>query len=165
MSTTTPEALRRLADDLAEGRFPAHIDALPVAEKLKRAFTFFEACEVTQPMGLFPAPPKAVQAACKKLDFKGRRAVNRLTTTNIWWAFFFGPFYYFFAGMWKKGLTLLGGVFLLCFIFAVVYHGLLEAPESRAVDTGISVGISWAVSVMASYDLYRFKVKHEDFWW
>ena len=99
------------------------------------------------------------------MDFKDRYAFNKLCTINIWWAFFFGPFYYLVVGMWKKGLALLVGLILFGIIFGGVYYGIVGSPQSRAVDTGLGVGISWAVSVMATYDLYRFKVKKENFWW
>ena len=164
MSTAAPEDLRRLTADLAAGQFPAHIAELPYNNKIKRAFSFFEACRVTQPLGLFPSLSKEIRVAFKGLDFKERYAFNKLGTINIWWAFFFGPFYYLVVGMWKKGLALCGGLVLFG-SFDGVYYGILGAPESHAVDMGLSIGISWAVSLMATYDLYRFKLKKEDFWW
>ena len=165
MSAVAPEDLRRLTADLAAGKFPPHIAELPYNNKIKRAFSFFEACRVTQPLGLFPSLSKEIRAAFKGLDFKERYAFNKLGTINVWWAFFFGPFYYLAVGMWKKGLALLVGLVLFGIIFGSIYHGIIGAPQSRAVDMGLGVGISWGVSIMATYDLYRFKVKKENFWW
>ena len=165
MATVTSEELRRLTIDLAAGQFPAHIAALPYSNKIKRAFSFFEACRVTQPLGFFPSLSKEIRTAFKDLDFKERYAFNKLGTINIWWAFFFGPFYYLVVGMWKKGLALLVGLVLFGITFGNVYYGIVGAPQSRAVDMGLGAGIGWAVSIMATYDLYRFKMKKENFWW
>ncbi len=159
------DGLRRLAAELAAGNFPRHIAALPVKDKIKRAFTLFEVCNALQPLGLFPLLPKGLQGAFKGMVYKERLALSKILTTNIWWGFFFGPFYYMAAGMWKKGLILLAGLLLIGFAVGTVWYDLLQLPNSRPLYMGLSVGFGWLIGIMAVYDLYRHKVKKEDFWW
>jgi len=153
-----------IAASINGGAFPEHIATLPVNNKIKKAFTAFEAFNAYQAFGLTAALPKDQAAAFKKVPYKERYAVTKLLTTNIWWAFFFGGFYYIAKGMWRKGIVLLGAVFAIG-LALTIGEELAGAEIPRSVDFGIGCGISYMISMTATYDLYRKLVKREVFWW
>ena len=162
----TAHELEQLLADLERSSFPQHIDALPVKNKIKRAFTLYERAPCSQPWGLIPSMDKESAAAWKSLAFKKRYAVTRIMQTNIWWAFFFGPFYYFCAGLWRKGLVLSGGLLLLGLAIGMLFYVVTgQEVVPRSLNFGITFGIAYTVSMMAAYDLYRLKVKRQVFWW
>lgn len=73
-----------------------------------------------------------------------------------WFAFFFTFLYYLVKGMWKKALVLFGGYIVCCLFLSIVASSLLTL-----------FGLVYAVycALNAPYDLYRLKIKNEDFWW
>jgi len=165
MADSIPD-LEQLVADLNQNNFPPHIAGLSVKDKLKRAFALYERCGVTQPWGLTPSLPKELRAVWKRLEFGKRHAFNRILMTRIWWGFFFGPFYYFFAGLWRKGIVLFCGLMVFSIVLDVLFMAITGMEEMpRAANTGIGVAVGILVSMMATYDLYRLKVKKQTFWW
>ena len=165
LSAQIPDLERMLAD-LQQNAFPPHIAELPVKDKIKRAFTLYEHCAVTQPWGLFPAIPKEIMVALKGMAFRKRSAFNKVLLTQIWWGFFFGPFYYFAARMWRKGVVILFGLLFLSIVIDVLFtfaSGMEEMP--KPLSTGIGCGFGYMMSMMATYDVYRLKIKKQTFWW
>lgn len=161
-----PVNYQKLLGAIEAGVFPAHVEALDLSLKMKRAFTFYEGSGAIQPGGFFPALPKSESLAFRQLSPQDRRAVMRLLMTRVWWSFFFGPFYHLCMGMWRKALVLIGGTLAIGFAFDVlwaVFSGGANIP--RGLDLGISLAFAMAMSLMAPYDLYRFRLKRETFWW
>jgi len=172
MADSIPD-LEQLLADLNQNNFPPHIAALPVKEKIKKAFTAYERCNATQPWGVIPTVSKETMAAWRQSGVERGKIsmLTRILLTNIWWGFFFGPFYYLVSslgsnpGLWRKGLVLFGGLFLLSTVVHVLFTAVTGMLMPQALDFGIAAGIGYCVSVMATYDLYRLKVKKEIFWW
>jgi cytochrome c-type biogenesis protein CcmF len=153
----------QLLADLKQNIFPPHIAELPVTARIKRAFTLYERCAATQPRGLFPALPEAVRKG-----FTGAKmgSLLRILYTPVLWCMFLGPLYYFPVRMWRKGLILLGCVLPLGFGISTLFTlitGMEDMPRSLAF--GLSMGFGYWTGLMATYDLYRLKVKKEIFWW
>jgi hypothetical protein len=157
--------LEHVLAELQQNTFPPHIAELSVRDKVKRAFTLFERYAVTQPGGLFPTLPKASALVLKGLEFKKRWALNGILLTHIWWAFFFGPLYYFAVGMWRKGLVLICAMLVLSIVIDVLFVVTTGQEMSDSLIKGVGFGFAYAVSSIATYDLYRLKVKKETFWW
>lgn len=162
-----PVDYNRLMEKINNNDFPPHIAALKVKDKIKRAYTLFEEGNVIQSGGLITTLAATDKPVLKAMTYKERKKlVNVLMTMNLF-AFFFGPFYYMFTGMWRKGLAIFGGLALLTGVEMLVYGLLLgNAPDlERSLGIGITIGISILISMMAVYDSYRLKVKKEIFWW
>lgn len=78
------------------------------------------------------------------------------------WGLLFGALFYFFKGMWKKGLALIG-----------LNIGLVILSEMFGEDSGgrdIFLFASYTVPIIAAFaqaniDYYRKVVLNEDFWW
>jgi hypothetical protein len=70
-------------------------------------------------------------------------------------AFFFGPIYYFYLGMWRKGLT---WVSIAAAILAVAMG--LPAAVTRALGIGLQV----LYASNANTDYYRKQIQGETFW-
>ena len=155
----------QLLADLEQNQFPPHIAELSVKDRIKRAFTLFERCGAIQPFGLIPSLPKDIMNKVNTLGFKQKYALNKILLVNIWWCIFFGPLYYFAVGMWRKGLILLCGVFFLAYMINVLFMVITDTGLPRHMNTPISFGFGYVISMAATYDLYRQKVKKEVFWW
>ncbi|MGH8617046.1 MAG: DUF2628 domain-containing protein [Burkholderiales bacterium] len=76
-------------------------------------------------------------------------------------AFLFGPFYYLFKGMWRKGLTLftltLIGILVLDFVLELAGFG------KYAKSTSFAAGAVYAV--LANRDYYAKMVLGQNGWW
>ena len=155
--------IEQVLADLKLNQFPPHIAELPVKDKIKRAFTLYELYGVTQPYGLVSSLPNDIAGRVNALGFKQRYAFLTLLRPNIWWCLFFGPLYYFAAGMWRKGLILLCWVFFLTYLIDALFT--FFAGTKLPSMGPIAVGLGYAVSMVAPYDLYRRKIKKEKFWW
>jgi len=79
----------------------------------------------------------------RSLPFK-----SKMTMMINWKAFFFGPFYYFYLGMWRKALTIL--------LFLTVLDLLLILLLSKAA-AGCCYAIFWAVMTNPIYYVHRTK--------
>lgn len=77
---------------------------------------------------------------------------------NIW-PFLFGPFWYFYHGMWKKGLVLLVFIFLLLYVLDFI---TLQIFNKQGFFDKFLSGI--VCSTFANYDYYCFKVRKQTGW-
>lgn len=91
-----------------------------------------------------------------KFENKERYQRSEIWTKVNGWAILFGVFFYFFKGMWKKGLSLLG-IAMICVWLSI------DFPESSffAVMTFLP---SVLAAAYANSDYYRKMVLEEDFW-
>lgn len=159
------EEMQSWLDIIYRGEFPPYLAQLQVGDKYKRAFALYEVFRIPQPGGVFPQPSKEIQRTLKAAGYKTRRQFNRLLLANVWWAFFFGPFYYLFSGMWRKGLVLFPVLIAAGFVIDAVYYMITGDFMPHSVNTGIAASFGYMMSVMAMYDNYRFRLKGETFWW
>jgi hypothetical protein len=88
----------------------------------------------------------------KKLPFRQKLIVN-----GNFFAFFFGPIYFFILGLWKKGLALLGIQVAL-----IVVLMILDAPD--ALYRGFGTGFSILYMLLVNYSYYLKRVKGRDGW-
>lgn len=116
-----------------------------LSEIWQRRFDFFDR------YGL-PASSPESKAAYKALPFGAR---FRLTSNFP--AFLFGPIYFFFKGMWQKGLTLVGVWVALGVVFA-----LLNLP--MGVERAVGIAVSAATMGIANYAYYLHRVKGSQSW-
>jgi len=117
---------------------PAPVPVPQLAPVWQRRFAFFSR------YGLSGSTPQS-RAAFKAMSFG-----ERWRLTSNFPAFFFGPFYFMFKGMWRKGLTLLGAGFLLVELIAVLH---LPFGVLRSAMIGFGV-----VSQMAANYAYYLHV-------
>jgi hypothetical protein len=75
--------------------------------------------------------------ACKEMPFG-----KRLFFNANWWAFFFGPFYFYARGMWKKGTVVL--VVLLAYFVTEISLGVPK--EYHWVGTWTSFVVMWTAN-------------------
>ncbi|MDR0476596.1 MAG: DUF2628 domain-containing protein [Desulfobulbaceae bacterium] len=157
--------LEQVLADLQQNKFPPHIAELSVTNRIKRAFALYEQCGITQLWGIFPDYPKDIRASLKSLGYKNRSAFSWMSIVPIWWCYFFGPLYYFAAGMWRKGLVLFPLECLLVFAIDKLFTLITGTEIPQSWNVSIALGLGYMVGVMATYDLYRLKIKKETFWW
>jgi hypothetical protein len=69
---------------------------------------------------------------------------KRLVVSQNYLAFLFSPFYFFVKGMWRKGITLLGGALVLA-----VAAAMLPIPEMAA--RGLSMAVPALAMTSANY--------------
>jgi Protein of unknown function (DUF2628) len=81
---------------------------------------------------------------------------KRLFFNANWWAFFFGPFYFFARGMWKKGTVVLLGLLT----YFSIEIGLGVPKEYHWVGTVTSFLVMWC----ANYSDYLKVVKGSEGW-
>ncbi|MDQ7997708.1 MAG: DUF2628 domain-containing protein [Luteibacter sp.] len=98
-----------------------------------------------------PSSPQ-YKAELKKLPFRQKLIVN-----GNFFAFFFGPIYFFILGLWKKALVILG--LEVAIIIALM---IFNAPDGfyRGVGTGFNV----FYMLVANYAYYLKRVKGQDNW-
>jgi hypothetical protein len=123
----------------------ADIDTLRVSDSWKRKF-------------------KAIQKAggpnlpdLRSLTREDRKAVP---TFNVL-AFLFGPFYYLFKGMWKKGLTL----FVLCFIGILIVDAVMPLVGLGNFTRASGFAAAAIFGALANRDYYTKMVLGENGWW
>lgn len=121
------------------------IDSLNVSDTWKKRFRILEKAG---DLGVFGYENRS------RLAFSERFSIG-----FSFLAFFFGPFYYFFKGMYQKGFVLLGCGFIVAFLVTVVEN--FAGPIVRPLHVG---PIAITCATLASYDYYRLKVKQETMW-
>lgn len=90
---------------------------------------------------------------------EARRAMpfgKRLFFNSNWFAFFFGPFYFFARGMWKKGIVILAG--LLTYFSIEISLGVPK--QYHWIGTVTSFVVMWT----ANYADYQKLVKGKENW-
>ncbi|SHN69344.1 DUF2628 domain-containing protein [Desulfovibrio litoralis] len=133
--------------------FPPHIDNLGVSFRLKRAFALIEKYKLTS-FGMSMDTPA---------DAKDKRTFSENLQLFSWLAFFFGPFYYFFTGMWRKGLSFLGLSIVAGLLIDLIF-GMFDMGELGNGAAGFMVAYIYGST--AFYDRYRTIIKGENnFWW
>jgi hypothetical protein len=108
-------------------------------------FAFFET------YGLPNATPQA-REAYQAMSFGQRLRLN----SNLL-AFLFGPFYFLVKGMWRKGLALLVGSFLILTVLSAV-----GVPDGIVQALGFAVS---AVAMITANYAYFLHVKHGSTSW
>jgi hypothetical protein len=88
-------------------------------------------------------------------DLKSFSFGERMKVVFNVWGFLFGPIYYFYHGMWKKGLTLLG--ISLGMIFIIVTF----TPSLTVITNFICPAI---FATRANIDLYKKYKLNDDSW-
>ena len=69
---------------------------------------------------------------------------GKMTPKWNWWAFIFTAFWYFYKGMWAKGLI------ILCI---------------EMFSGGVAIPLAWVYcGVLGNYDYYLLKVRQNQFW-
>lgn len=129
-----------------EGQMSAvRIHGLPVADKWKERFIAIHAA----------GGPKL--PAFKQLTLQQRMKAQSLN----FWAFLFGPFYYLYLGMWKKGLSL----FVVCASLAIAAGIALDAVGLSKVGDALGYGVAAVYGIRANIDYYQKLVLGENGWW
>ncbi|MGW1159803.1 DUF2628 domain-containing protein [Streptomyces sp. NPDC002513] len=114
-----------------------------LSAKKQARFAFFE----TYGGPLSPAYKEALRA---------KPFAQRLFFNTNWWAFFFGPIYFFSRGMWRKGTVVLLG--LMAYFSAEVSAGV---PKTyHWVGTWTSFVVMWC----ANYADYLKTTKGTESW-
>ena len=72
--------------------------------------------------------------------------------------FLFGPIYYFYLGMHKKGFVIVGAITAFALIMFFIEY------LTRINTTYATNAVAGLTAFMANYDYYRFKVKNEEMW-
>lgn len=88
----------------------------------------------------------------QKLTFKENYQVI------CWPAFFFGPFWYFYKGMWKKALVLIGVWLALATLIGILFG-------ARGGSGAVYASYGFLVGRMATIDYYRQLKQGFNDWW
>jgi len=99
----------------------------------------------------------------EEMKRRGWRARLRISTNRI--AFFLGPFYFFFLGMWRKGFSLFGVAAAVSLAWGVVASFTdISFDTVRAVQNGVNFGLCYLSCLTANYAYYCKMVKGENGW-
>ncbi|WCM93951.1 DUF2628 domain-containing protein [Acidovorax sp. NCPPB 2350] len=88
--------------------------------------------------------------ALQALPFKQKLLIN-----INWFAICFGFIYFFILGLWRKALSLLGGLLVLSFVLGAFSDGLAR---------GIGIAVSLLAGMTANYAYYLKEVKGSQSW-
>jgi hypothetical protein len=121
------------------------IAALPVSDKWKQRFS-----AIHHAGGIKMPKIKELPAAERRKAF----SFNFL-------AFFFGPIYYAFKGMWKKGLAL----FVACAAVVITLGLGLEYVGYGKLANALGYGVSAVFAARANIDYYKKMLLNDNGWW
>ncbi|MES2817805.1 MAG: DUF2628 domain-containing protein [Pseudomonadota bacterium] len=76
-------------------------------------------------------------------------------------AFLFGPLYYGFKGMWKKGISYFAAAFALVLVLSFILAALGFPQLTRSLPLGIAA----VFAMRANLDFYKKVVLNDDGWW
>ena len=94
-------------------------------------------------------------------NFKSLSFGERIKMGFNIFALLFGPFYYFYKQMWKKGAVILG----IGLVFIVTLLAIEMATDTSFPSSIYKLPIIEAIcGSLANYDFYRFKVHQETIW-
>jgi uncharacterized protein DUF2628 len=109
------------------------------------------------------APPKAIVDAGR-----GVADIDSLSVSDSWKlssfnlaALFFGPFYYLFKGMWKKGLTLS----FLSMVWVLAVDAILALVGLGSFTYTARFAAAAAYGALANGDYYAKMVLGQNGWW
>ncbi|MGH8665654.1 MAG: DUF2628 domain-containing protein [Burkholderiales bacterium] len=145
MSSLNPFAPPKAEVD--ERTFAAHsaeIASLPVSQSWKNRFRLIEQA-----------------GAVKQTRFKELSAGERMQMSFNILAFLFGPIYYAFKGMWKKGIAL----FAVCLVAILVLSVVLDFAGLGRFADGLGYVTAAVFSLRANIDYYKKWVLGENGWW
>ncbi|MBK5518195.1 MULTISPECIES: DUF2628 domain-containing protein [unclassified Pseudomonas] len=125
-------------------------DQSKYSAKWQERFAFFDAHGAPNAPGYKPA--------LKQLPFKRKITVN----ANII-AFFFGPIYLFFLGLWKKNLTLIALIVALTFVLDLVYE-LIDFRYANNVNFAVGFAFNLLYALSTNYAYYLKEQKGEQGW-
>lgn len=118
--------------------------------KWRERFEFFEKYSRS-------SSPEA-RAALKASPSGKKRLINL-----SWLGFFFGPFYFFSLGMWKRGFTL----FTIQIVFATAEY-LFEFWTGINIPLGLDFGFNTAFAIMSAmtvnYSYYLYRMHGDNGW-
>lgn len=129
---------------------PSAIQTPDLKPKWRERFAFFDAYGA-------PSSPE-FRAAFKALP----RGKKRLVNMNFF-GFFFGPFYFFALGLWKKALSFIA-LALGLGVLEVLFTMFTGIDIPHAVDTGLSVGFAMMIGISTNYAYYLKVVKGSQGW-
>ena len=112
-------------------------------------------------LGVLPSVEKYVPLLKIKKDENASKNVWKIWS---WWAFFFAFWPYFFRGMWRKGVSLLGIAVLLAVLLEVV-EMVSGTVFSYSFHSALGVIPGCLVACNYKVDLFRKHVLNESFWW
>ena len=75
---------------------------------------------------------------------------TRLSTTSNFTAFFFGPFYFLFKGMWKLCISYY--FLVICFMLALSF-----IIDDKLIMRGVGTGFNFLAMYVANIGFYRKK--------
>jgi hypothetical protein len=118
--------------------------------KWRERFEFFDAYGA-------PSSPEA-RVAFKALQRNKKRLVN-FNFLDL----FFGPFYFFALGLWKKALTLIA-IIIATAVIELIFSAVTQIDIPRGVDTGVSLGFGYLFAMSVNYSYYLKEVKGSHGW-
>jgi len=146
MTQSNPYATPQAAVVDPESQVSAEqIAALPVSDKWKQRFS-----AIHHAGGIKMPKLKDLPAAERRRAF----SFNFL-------AFFFGPIYYAFKGMWKKGLAL----FVACAAVVITLGLGLEYVGYGKLANALGYGVSAVFAARANIDYYKKMLLNDNGWW
>ncbi|WP_415754353.1 DUF2628 domain-containing protein [Pseudomonas leptonychotis] len=146
MTQSNPYATPQAAVVDPESQVSAEqIAALPVSDKWKQRFS-----AIHHAGGIKMPKLKELPAAKRRKAF----SFNFL-------AFFFGPIYYAFKGMWKKGLAL----FVACAAVVITIGLGLEYVGYGKLANALGYGVSAVFAARANIDYYKKMLLNDNGWW
>jgi len=146
MTQSNPYATPQAAVVDPESQVSAEqIAALPVSDKWKQRFS-----AIHHAGGIKMPKLKELPAAERRRAF----SFNFL-------AFFFGPIYYAFKGMWKKGLAL----FVACAAVVITLGLGLEYVGYGKLANALGYGVSAVFAARANIDYYKKMLLNDNGWW
>ena len=135
---------KAVVEDIAAQHTSGDILNLPVSDSWKAKFFLLEKAGGVRMTGI------------KGLSFSERMKI----TFNLL-AFLFGPIYYVFKGMWKKGLAIFGASLVL----VVLIGFLLELAGLGRFANALGYGAAAFYAIRANIDYYKKMVLKQNGWW
>jgi hypothetical protein len=135
---------KAVVEDVAAQHSSADILNLPVSDNWKAKFFLLE---------------KA--GGVKMASIKALSVAERMKVTFNLLAFLFGPIYYAFKGMWKKGLAIFGASLVLVLLIGFV----LELAGLGRFANALGYGAAAFYAIRANIDYYKKMVLKQNGWW
>jgi hypothetical protein len=135
---------KAVVEDVAAQHTSADIFNLPVSDNWKAKFFLLD---------------KA--GGVKMPSIKALSVAERMKVTFNLLAFLFGPIYYAFKGMWKKGLAIFGASLVLVLLIGFV----LELAGLGRFANALGYGAAAFYAIRANIDYYKKMVLKQNGWW
>ncbi len=134
-----------------EEQIQVYMEKYDISAKYAKRFIAMEEQGVTTNRSKIIIPSKKMNKSCgfKYKPFNG-------------WAFFFGPFWYFFHKMWKRGLIWLILFILFGIMMDIILALFLNVEHLQNIKYSYITG--YFSGLFANYDYYCYKVKKQTGW-